>query len=361
MKNNYLSNIEYLSFINELKSLYRESQIKAFVKVNRELLNFNWYLGKKIIEKQQFYNWGDGFITNLSKDLIREFPDAKGFSQRNLKSIRQWYLFYSHNIEIGQQNVAQLTNTNLPIQKNEILELITSIPWGHNLVIISKCKNIDEALYYLKNTLEFNWSRSVLTHQIESNLFKREGNAITNFEVTMPKPFSDLARQTLKDPYNFDFLELTKEHTEHDIETGLMDHITKFLLELGVGFAFVGRQFNIEVEGKDFFIDLLFYHLKLRSYIVIELKTIEFEPEHAGKLNFYLKAVDSILRHEQDQPSIGLIICKKKNKIIAEWALSGMSKPIGISEYLITLQIPEIYESSLPSIEEIENELTSIK
>ena len=177
----------------------------------------------------------------------------------------------------------------------------------------------------------------------------------------MPKPFSDLARQTLKDPYNFDFLELTKEHTEHDIETGLMDHITKFLLELGVGFAFVGRQFNIEVEGKDFFIDLLFYHLKLRSYIVIELKTIEFEPEHAGKLNFYLKAVDSILRHEQDQPSIGLIICKKKNKIIAEWALSGMSKPIGISEYLITLQIPEIYESSLPSIEEIENELTSIK
>ncbi len=270
-------------------------------------------------------------------------------------------MFYSHNIEIGQQDVAQLTNTNLPIQKNEILELITSIPWGHNLVIISKCKNIDEALYYLKNTLEFNWSRSVLTHQIESNLFKREGDAITNFEVTMPKPFSDLARQTLKDPYNFDFLELTKEHTEHDIETGLMDHITKFLLELGVGFAFVGRQFNIEVEGKDFFIDLLFYHLKLRSYIVIELKTIEFEPEHAGKLNFYLKAVDSILRHEQDQPSIGLIICKKKNKIIAEWALSGMSKPIGISEYLITLQIPEIYESSLPSIEEIENELTSIK
>jgi len=247
-------------------------------------------------------------------------------------------LFWSDHGSIGQQAVAQ-------------------IPWGHNLVIIARCKNHDEALYYVKSTITHSWSRSVLTHQIESGLWQREGKTISNFSLALPSPQSDLARQTLKDPYIFDFLTLTKEHDERQLEQGLIQHITDFLLELGAGFAYIGRQVSLQVGERDFFLDLLFYHTRLHCYVVVELKTVDFEPEHAGKLNFYIKAVDAQLRGEGDQPTIGLLLCKGRDKMVVEYALSDIHKPIGVSEYQITQTLPEELKSSLPTVEEIEAEL----
>ncbi len=271
---------------------------------------------------------------------MTEFPDIKGFSKRNLWAIRQWYLFYSNDSAIVQQPVAQLAH----------------IPWGHNLVIVSKCQSRAEALFYVQNTLKHGWSRNVLVHQIESGLYQREGKAITNFEQTLPPIQSDLALQSLKDPYVFDFLSLTKDYNERELEHALTQHITQFLLALGAGFAYVGKQVPLAVGDKDFYLDLLFYHLKLRSYVVIELKSGDFAPEHAGKLNFYLTAVDKQLKTEQDNPSIGLLLCKQKDKLVAEYALSDIHKPIGISAYQLTQALPENLKSSLPSIEEIEAE-----
>ncbi len=268
-KSNLDLSTDYTNWLAELKSKLRQSQLKAAVSVNQELLKFYWELGSDIVEKQKNSAWGAGFLKQLSRDLISEFPDMRGFSERNLKYVRQWFLFYSESAAIGQQTVAQ----------------ITQIPWGHNLAIIAKCKALNEALYYVQNTLTHSWSRSVLTHQIESGLWKREGRALSNFSAALPSPQSDLAQQTLKDPYIFDFLGLTKEHNERELELGLIEHITKFLLELGAGFAYVGRQVPIQVGERDFFLDLLFYHTQLHCYIIVELKTVDFEPEHAGKLN----------------------------------------------------------------------------
>lgn len=305
-QNNFFNDNEYLELIKNLKEKIYNVQIKVFINANKELLTFYWELGKTIIEKQKKSSWGDGFLNQLSKDLIEEFPDMKGFSERNLKYIRQWYSFYNKDIPIGQQAVAQL--------EKEAVTPFIQIPWGHNIVIISKCKNIDEAIYYVKNTLNYGWSRSVLINQIESNLYNREGKAITNFSEVLPKIQSDLAKQTLKDPYIFDFLSLTKDYNELELENELINHISKFLLELGAGFAYIGKQIHIEVGERDFFIDLLFYHTNLHCYVVIELKTVEFEPEHAGKLNFYIKAVDKKYRKELDNPTIGILLCKSKNK-----------------------------------------------
>jgi predicted nuclease of restriction endonuclease-like (RecB) superfamily len=285
---------------------------------------------------------------------MSEFPDMKGFSKRNLELIRQWFLFYSKHELIAKQPVSQLDNDTISQQP---VGQIAMIPWGHNIAIISKCKNIKEALYYVQNTVQYNWSRSVLVHQIESGLYQREGKAITNFSKTLPKPQSDLAIQTLKDPYMFDFLTMRKEYDERELETTLITHITQFLLELGAGFSYVGKQMPLQVGEREFFIDLLFYHAKLHCYIVIELKTVDFEPEHAGKLNFYLKAVDSQLRTPQDNPTIGILICKKKDKVIAEYALSDINKPMGVSQYQLTQSLPKNLKSSLPSIKEIETEL----
>lgn len=273
---------------------------------------------------------------------MAEFNDMKGFSERNLKYIRQWYLFYSDNSTIGQQPVAQLTE----------------IPWGHNLAIIAKCHDPKEAFYYVHNTRLHNWSRSVLVHQIESKLFEREGKAISNFTKALPTAQSDLVQQTLKDPYIFDFMTLTKNYTEHDLEKSLVDHISHFLLELGAGFAYIGRQVPLLIGTKEFFIDLLFYHTRLHCYVVIELKAVDFEPEHAGKLNFYIKAVDEKLRQEGDSPTIGILLCKSKDKLVAEYALSDIHKPMGISEYQLTQSLPENLKSSLPTIEEIEAEFS---
>lgn len=349
MKSDLMQDKDYKIWLTEIKAKVRQTQLKAVVKVNTVLLNFYWDLGADIIVKQTEAKWGDGLIDQLSKDLSSEFPDMKGFSRTNLLYIRKWYLFYSENLKKVPQLVGQM--------KNMLTKGLFQIPWGHNREIITKCKTLDEAIFYVRNTIKHNWSRSVLIHQMEWELFNREGKAVSNFSRTLPSPQSDLAAQTLKDPYIFDFLRLTGDYTERDIEEGLVEHITKFLLELGSGFAYVGKQVLLEVDGKDFYIDLLFYHLKLRAYIVIELKAVEFEPEHAGKLNFYLKAVDSMLRQEHDQPSIGLIICRKKSRLIAEYALSDMHKPIGVSEYQLTHSLPRKLKSSLPSIEEIEKEL----
>lgn len=375
-----LKNKDYIIWLNEFKTKIRASQIKAAVQVNSELLLLYWDLGKMIDEKLSKAKWGSAVLEQLSKDLMSEFPEMKGFSKANLYFIQRWYLFYNQEIKKVSQVVTQIQTAlkmsqvvtqNKELKKldkksnsltpDSILQLIKLIPWGHNREIISKCKDIKEALFYVAETIQHNWSRAVLLHQIESGLYKRQGEAINNFKLTLPKLQSDLAKETLKDPYNFDFLTLSKEVLERDMEKALVEHITKFLLELGAGFAFVGKQYQLEVGGEDFYIDLLFYHLKLRCYVVVELKTTKFKPEYAGKLNFYLSAVDDLLKTKADKPTIGILICKEKNKIMAEYALKDIKKPIGVSEYKLTEAIPKEFKSSLPSIEELEKELEGDK
>jgi predicted nuclease of restriction endonuclease-like (RecB) superfamily len=330
---------DYSVWLKELKNRVRLVQIKAAVKVNSELLLFYWELGQDIVDKQKNAKWGDGFLKQLSIDLIAEFPDMQGFSLRNLKYIKQWYSFWkkeiiakqpASQIEIGKsQQAAGQISSQAPLQSKksigqQAVAQLTQIPWGHNIVIISKCKKTEEAVFYVQKTIQNNWSRSVLTHHIESNLFKRDGKTITNFEATLPTPQSDLARETLKDPYNFDFLTLTEKHNEKELENALVNHVTKFLLELGAGFSYIGQQYKLEVFGDEFFIDLLFYHVRLHCYVVVELKSVKFKPEFAGKLNFYVSAVDGILKSEQDSATIGILICKSKNDTVVEYALKDV-------------------------------------
>ncbi|NRB39208.1 MAG: DUF1016 domain-containing protein [Pseudomonadales bacterium] len=331
----------YREWLGDLKNRFRQTQLKAAVQVNSNLLQFYWELGEDIVKRQQQASWGSGFLKQLSQDLIAEFPAIKGFSKRNLELIRQWYLYWNSEAAIAQQAVAQLH----------------SIPWGHNQLIINKCQGKQEALYYVRSTIEHGWSRSVLTHQIESGLYQREGQAINNFDVTLPSVQSDLAQQTLKDPYVFDFLTLSTDYNERELEQGLIEHITQFLLELGAGFAYMGKQFQVTVGARDFYIDLLFYHARLHCYVVIELKLGDFEPEYAGKLNFYIKAVDEQLCKDGDAPTIGILLCKNKDKMVAEYALSDIQKPIGVSEYQLTQSLPDNLKSVLPSIKDIESEL----
>jgi predicted nuclease of restriction endonuclease-like (RecB) superfamily len=313
-------------------------QLSAALKVNQELLLFYWDLGEDILKRQKTAVWGDGFLNQLSRDLSTEFPDMKGFSRRNLELIRQWRGFWH-----GEEPIAK--------------QLVSQLPWGHNLVIISKAKSQDEARFYARKTLEHGWSRSVLTHQIEGGLYRREGKAVTNFQATLPQPQSDLAQQTIKDPYNFDFLSLRAKHDEKELEDALLSHVTRFLLELGSGFSYLGRQFKLTVGADDFYLDLLFYHVHLHCYVVVELKTVKFEPGFAGKLDFYVSAIDGILKTAHDNPTVGILICKSKNKTVVEYTLKDVNNPIGVSEYTLTQSLPDAYKSSLPSIEEIEAEL----
>jgi len=331
---------EYISFISEIKNKIKQAQIKAAIKVNEELLRLYWDIAKMIVERQKISKWGDSVIEKISNDLKREFPNMKGFSIRNLKYMKQWYLFYSK----GQQVVAQ----------------IFQIPWGHNIAIITKCKNIDEALFYVRKTIQNGYSRSVLVHQIESNLYNRNKRAINNFDNNLPSIQSDLAKEITKDPYCFDFLSLSEKYNEKELENALMDNLTKFLLELGSGFAFVGRQYRVEVAGDEFFIDLLFYHIKLKCYIVIELKTTKFKPEFTGKLNFYITAIDRELKDKNDNPTIGILICKSKNDTVVEYTLSNVNNPMGVSEYTLSKELSQLKEL-LPSIKEIEKEVKKIE
>jgi predicted nuclease of restriction endonuclease-like (RecB) superfamily len=338
---------DYSAFLKDVKQRIQSAQIKAAVRVNQELLGLYWDLGGQIIEKQREASWGDGFLEQMSRDLLTKFPEMKGFSRRNLYDMRRWVLFWRQAAdEIAQQPASEF-----------VRQLVAQIPWGHNLLIINKIENQAEALFYVRKTIENNWSRAVLTHQIESRLYQRDGKAITNFEATLPALQSDLAMQTLKDPYNFDFLMLRERHDEKELEDALTDHLTHFLLELGAGFSFMGRQFRLEVGGDEFFVDLLFYHVRLHCYVVVELKTDKFKPEFAGKLNFYISAVDKLLKADGDHPTIGILICKSKNDTVVEYSLKDVHKPMGVSEYQITQHLPNALRSSLPSIEEIEAEV----
>ncbi|MFR9543400.1 MAG: PDDEXK nuclease domain-containing protein [Rikenellaceae bacterium] len=336
----------YKEWLSEVKLRVRQSQLKAAVKVNTELIRLYWSLGKDISEKQLESVWGSGFFAQFSKDLQEEFPDATGFSETNIKYMKRFYMFYSQSDTIRQQAVDELDSCSL-----------FNIPWGHHIHLFSKCKSVEEAMFYVEQTIENGWSRNVLMNVVETKLFEAKGKAITNFKAHLPALQSDLAQQTLKDPYNFDFLGLRGKYNERELEDALTTNITKFLLTLGSGFSYVGRQQRLEVGGQEFFIDLLFYHLKLRCYIVVELKVEEFIPEYVSKLGFYVSAVNHQLKLPEDQPTIGLLICKSKNEIVAQYTLESTSQPIGISEYQLSELYPKEIENALPSIEEIEKEL----
>ena len=345
-----LQDKSYNQWLTELKGKIRSVQIKAAITVNVTLIQFYWELGKMIAEKQTA--WGSKFLETLSKDLGKEFPEMKGFSVSNLKTCKMFFEYF------GSQAVNQLTS---PMPAEELKDLpVFGIPWGHIKVLITKIKDKTAASFYIQQIIENNWSRDTLALQIKSDLYARNGRAINNFKNTLPKPFSDLAQQTLKDPYVFDFMTMSAGFKEKDIEKQLVQHITKFLLELGKGFAFVGQQYQMEIAGKDYYVDMLFYHTRLKCYVVIELKNTAFMPEYAGKLNFYLSAVDTLVKQSDDKPTIGILLCRDKNNIEAEFALRDINKPMGVSEFQITASLPDNLKSSLPSIEEIENEFKNL-
>ena len=343
IKSSSVSIKDYANVLLSIKKQIQESQVKAALAANKELIKLYWSIGKTIAAKQKESGWGSGVIERLANDLQNEFPGIEGFSRTNIFRMRAFYEAY--------QKIPQLVG--------QIEELpIFNIPWGHNAVLVEKIKDLNLKLWYAQKAIENGWSRSMLETWIKSKLHSRQGKAVTNFSRTLPVPHSDIAQQSLKDPYLFDFLTLQEEHIERDVEQGLIDHIQSFLLELGKDFSFVGRQYHIEVEGDDYYLDLLFYHLKLRCYIVIELKSTAFKPEYAGKLNFYLSAVDDLLRHKDDAPTIGLLLCKTKKNFTVEYALRGINKPIGVADYeaKIIRNLPKNLKSSLPTIEEIEAE-----
>ncbi|MEI7493118.1 MAG: PDDEXK nuclease domain-containing protein [Alphaproteobacteria bacterium] len=331
-------NQEYNLFLSNLKKRVSLSRHKAVLSVNKELILLYHHIGTVILNSQTNHGWGAKIIDQLSRDLRSEFPEMKGFSPQNLKYMRRFAEEYSFD-EIGQQAIDQL-------------------PWGHIITLIYDIANKTERTFYINGTIQNGWSRNILSMQIETDLFKRQGKSITNFQSQLSSPHSDLAQATLKNPYLFDFLSLGDDAHEREVEKGLVSHIEKFLLELGEGFAFLGRQYHLQVEDQDFYIDLLFYHIKLRSFVVIELKSGKFKPEYAGKLNFYLSAVDDLLRQPGDNPSIGLILCRSKVGVLAEYALRDMSKPIGLAEYKLTENLPNNLKTALPTIEELEAELT---
>lgn len=344
---------EYREWLSVIKNRIKSSQFNVALSANRELIHFYWDLGRMIVKKQKMSKWGDKIISQLSLDLRKEFTSIQGLSVSNLKYCKRFFLFYS----IGQQGVDQLEDSwEQVIQKY----CVDQIPWSHNIHIFTKSKTLESAKFYIAKTIENSWGRDTLALQIKSNLFKRQGNAVTNFSDTLPVPHSDLAQQTLKDPYIFDFLTMTQPYNELEIELKLVKHITRFLLELGKGFAFIGRQYPLEVDGNSYYIDLLFYHTKLKCYVVVELKNKKFIPEFAGKLNFYLSAVDSLVKADDDNPTIGLLLCRDKSNIEVEFALRDMKKAIGVSEYIMTEALPDNLKGSIPTVEEIEADLNLI-
>jgi predicted nuclease of restriction endonuclease-like (RecB) superfamily len=327
----------YDSFLQELKDRIRSAQVRAALSVNRELVVLYWSIGRDILTRQKNEGWGAKIIDRLSEDLAKAFPEMRGFRARNLKYMRAFAEAYPDQ-EFVQQVVAQL-------------------PWGHQVRILDTVKDAKLREWYIRQAVQGGWSRNVLVHQIESSLFDRQGHALTNFDKTLPAPQSDLAQQLIKDPYNFDFLTFGPDVQERDLERSLIEHVRDFMLELGKGFAFVGSQYHLEIGDQDFYLDLLFYHLRLRCYVVIDLKIEEFKPEFAGKMNFYLSAVDDLLRRPEDQPSLGLILCKEHNRLVVEYALRDMSKPMGVAKYRLTQSLPEQLQSELPTTEDLAEEL----
>jgi predicted nuclease of restriction endonuclease-like (RecB) superfamily len=356
---------DYSLFLESLKSRVQQSQTKAMLSVNRELIQLYWDIGRQIAQRQNLEGWGRATVERLAADLQNAFPGVQGFSRTNIFRMRAFFLAYS-NAGVVPQVVGQMNDEAIVAQavgqfEATPPEIILNLPWGHNCVLIEKLKEHSCRSWYAAKTLEHGWSRTILTVQIEGGLYAREGKAVTNFSATLPKPQSELAQQSLKDPYLFDFLTLHDDAIERDLEQGLVDHVQKFLLELGAGFAFVGRQVHLTVGDDDFYIDLLFYHLKLRCFVVIDLKMKKFTPSDAGQLNFYLSAVDSLMKHPTDQPTIGLILCKKRDQMTAEYALRDINKPIGVAEWQTKLvqSLPDSLTGSLPSIEQIEAEFAA--
>ena len=327
----------------QLKADIQQTQLKAALSVTKELTMLYWRIGKALLKKSSQEGWGAKTLERLANDLLTEFPDSKGFSLRNLQYMRKFAESYT------SENCAAAA---------------AQIPWGHNMLLLDKIpQDSAKRAWYAEQAIENGWSRSMLEIWIQSNLYGRKGKAVTNFKQTLPSPHSDMAEQAIKDPYNFGFLALDKKHREKDLEQGLMSHLQKFLLELGEGFAFIGRQYRIKIEGEDHCIDLLFYHIKLRCYFIVELKATEFDPRDAGQMNFYLSAVDDLLRHPDDQPSIGILICKTKNKVKVEYALRNCKSPISVTSYetKIVKALPKELKSSLPTVEEIEAELATLE
>jgi len=411
--------IGYADLLHEIKKRIRQAQVRAVLSANKEMILLYWCLGLIIAKRQLAEGWGAATIPRLSKDVKNDMPEIKGFSERNLKRMIRFYREYPflccgridptqavkatgfnhrghrehrvvkpilcvplcslwlYPLPMSFMSIAllciRLTTTEYPFlsefvpqavtllspeDREQMRHLVVRLPWGHNIMLIEKIKNLKIRVWYMRMTIEQGWSRNVLNLMINSDSYGQEGNAVTNFDQMLPSPQSDLGRQALKDPYIFDFLTLDEPFRERELEVGLMQHPERFLLELGAGFAFIGRQFHFDISGDDFYIDMLFYHLELRCYVAIELKHGAFKPEYAGKMNFYLNVVDDKLKHETDNQSIGMILCQDKKKVLAEYALRGLNKPIGISEYELTRALPEELKSALPTIGEIEAELS---
>ena len=367
---------EFKQWLIDLKTRIRQSQIRAMVKVNDEMLRLYWDLGHDIVARQMDSKWGSGFYKSLNKELRAEFPDMQGFSVTNLKYCKYFYQFYSQDVQMHQQitdvnrhqvgDDLQSAENATHIIRHQVgdefeVHPIFQIPWRHHVEIFTKCKSVHEALFYVQKTIQNGWSRAMLENFMDVDLYQSQGKAINNFDRLLPDVQSDLAKETLKDPYNFNFIALTEKYKEKELEDALVENITKFLLELGQGFAFVGRQYPIQIGSREREIDLLFYHLELRCYVVIELKVKKFEPEYTGKLGYYVVAVDEQLKKEVDNPTIGLLVVKEKDNIEAQYSLKSSNQPIGISEYTLSKLIPEDFKSSLPSIEDIERELNREK
>jgi predicted nuclease of restriction endonuclease-like (RecB) superfamily len=342
----------------DIRQRVRQAQTRAVMAVNAELIRLYWEIGALIAERQKLEGWGAGVIPRLARDLHNELPEEKGFSERNIKRMLAFYRAYPQLAQVPQP-AAQTAPPEKGPQPVALFpsELLLSLPWGHHAELMAKVKDTAIRQWYMQAAVQFGWSRNILLMQIETAAHRRQGKAASNFAVRLPPPESDMAQQTLKDPYIFDFLTLADGFHERELETGLVAHLEKFLLELGQGFAFVGRQYHLDLGGDDFYVDLLFYHLKLRCFVVIDLKRGAFKPEYAGKMNFYCNVVDDRLRHTDDAPTIGLILCQLPNRVLAEYALRGMDKPIGVSTFELTRALPTELQTSLPSIEAIEQAL----
>lgn len=332
----------YLEWLSDIKKRFQKSQVKAAVQVNSAMLEFYWDMGKDLVEKKPEQVWGSGVIKQLSLDLRAAFPEVKGLSTVNLYFMRRWFAFYQDAI------VAQPELFYQAGKIFQIPDIFTMVPWRHHTDIISECKSVEEAMFYIYKIVDNNWSRSVLESNLSANLYKIQGQAITNFAAKLPVPQSSLAQNILKDPYDFSFLNIQREYDERELEDALVNNITRFLLELGKGFAFVGRQMELRMpNGKSYFPDLVFYHTFLKCYVVIELKVVDFIPEFVGKLNFYVSAADELLKQSDDNPSIGILICKSHDKTTVEWSFRGIERPIGVASY----QLQEVVDRTIAEIE----------
>ncbi len=343
----FMADKNYVTWLSDLKKRFRMAQLKAAVKVNAELLKFYWSLGEDICERQNEHKWGANFMKRLSLDLRTEFPETDGFSWSNLYKIRKWYLFYSSQTEFLYQAGTKLQEVeNASVKMPEIL---LRVPWRHQTVIVSKCGTINAAMFYLNRVVEDNMSRTELENAVKAQMYERSGKALNNFDVTLPHPQNALAAEIIKDPYKLDFLSLPSKFSEMDLENKLATNITRFLLELGKGFAYIGRQMELDTpSGKSYFPDMIFYHTRLKCYVVIELKIVDFMPEFIGKLNFYVSAADELLKGEGDNPSIGILLCKDKDSSVVEWSLRGISTPLGVASY----QLQEVYERTLLEVQQ---------